>query len=249
MAKVSKKRRRRAPTKNEKPTGVLRIETDLGLIYVKLIVRYRDCVAKRSNLKDQMDMLTSMGGVEQESSNVSSEIEQLDQEIHQLKLSLVDIGGSLKQKLYETDVDAGLIKRLELRGWLDDSLYEDLCVRLDEWRCKKRRVSRAKLAQETVEVQTPVDQANGDGAESDRTGVNESPLMDDPIANHELARLAKLDPTTVSRQLSSALGKAKVARKKVEPGHARWWSHRELRKAYPHLPDGKLQKRLNCIRM
>ena len=214
MAKASKKRRRQAPKEKEKPTAVLHLETDLGLIYVKLIIRYRDCMTERSDLQDQIDTFGLLGGVERESSNVGSEIEQLDQKMHQLELSLVDIGGKLKTDLYKAGVEADLIKRLELRGWLDDSLYEDLCVRLDEWRCKK----------------------------SDRTGVNESPLMADPIANHKLARLAKLDPTWVSKQIKQALEDAGKARTKVEPGHARWWSHKELLSACSHLPDGRLKK-------
>ncbi len=149
---ASKKRRRKAPNE-KKPTAVLRFDPDIGVTYVKLIVRYRDRVAKRSDLKDQMDMFASMGGVEHESSNVGSEIEQLDQEIHQLKLSLVDVGGRLKQESYEADIDTDLIKRAELRGWLDLSLDEDLCMRLDEWRCARKR-KQAGSAQETTEVAT-----------------------------------------------------------------------------------------------
>ena len=137
MAKP-KKRRRRAPKKNEKPTAVARLETDIGLLYPKLIRRYRDCVTKRSDLKGQMDMFTSLGGVEHESSNVSSEIEQLDQRIRQFHRDLVSVGYQLKQTLDKAGVDADLITRLELRGWLDHSLLEDLCVRLDEWRRKQK---------------------------------------------------------------------------------------------------------------
>ena len=151
--KATKKRRRKTPKKGEAPGAVLRFDPDIGVTYIKLIVRYRDCMTERSDLKDQMDMFASMGGVEHESSNVSSEIEQVDQEIHQLKLSLVDIGGRLKQELYEADIDADLIKRAELRGWLDHSLDEDLCVLLDKWRHKQERKQDGP-AQETTDVAT-----------------------------------------------------------------------------------------------
>ena len=246
MAKESKKRRRRGAKKEKKPTAVLRLRSDTGREYEVL---YEQHYRFAAILLDQ-DIDVTVNGPHLDPSSHGPEMASAIKDFSDLRFKLARTGEQLKRELDEDGVSAGadLVTRLAIRRWLDPQVFEDLRIRLDEWRRKRER-KQGGQQQEATEKTTPVDQANGDGAESDRTGVNESPLMDDPIANYELARLAKLDPTTVSRQLSSALGKAKVARKKVEPGHARWWSHRELRKAYPHLPDGKLQKRLNCIRM
>ena len=69
--------------------------------------------------------------------------------------------------------------------------------------------------------------------------------LPDPISNATLARKAGLkDPNDVSQQLKSALSKADLACKTVHAGEERWWTHSQLRAAYPHLRDGRLKNLL-----
>ena len=72
-------------------------------------------------------------------------------------------------------------------------------------------------------------------------------VIDDPIANHKLADLCDLDPDTVSIQMRKALIAAGRAVKTGGAGISRDWTHDQLRAAYAHLPDARLQKYLDSV--